>query len=108
MPSASSGSARLAYDAAGAGPAVLLRSEDPGEEADPGPAWDRLDEIRVPALVLCGDLDVFSLPLSEHVAASIPGATYEVLEGTAHLPHLEGHRRCLDVITAFLTEVSST
>ncbi len=84
---------------------VALRAQDPGAEADPGAAWDRLGEIDVPTLVLCGALDVFSLPISEHVSTSIPGATYEVLEGTAHLPHLEGHGRCLGAIASYLSEV---
>lgn len=87
---------------------IALRAVDPGEEADPGSAWDRLVEVDVPALVLCGDLDVFSLPISEHVAASVPGSSYEVLEGTAHLPHLEGHQRCLDLVTAFISEVAAS
>jgi pimeloyl-ACP methyl ester carboxylesterase len=87
---------------------VALRAADPGEEENLGSAWDRLGQIGVPALVLCGDLDVFSLPISEHVAASIPEACSEVLVGTAHLPHLEGHRRCLDVVTTFVSEVKGT
>ncbi|CAN5558693.1 alpha/beta hydrolase [soil metagenome] len=79
-----------------------LRSPDPGPEQQPEPAWDRLAEISVPTLVLCGDLDAISLPASEHLAANIPGATYEVLEGTGHLPHLEAHARTLEAIAAFL------
>lgn len=81
---------------------IAVRAADPGDEEDPGPAWDRLGAIDVPTLALCGDLDLLSLPISEHVAAQIPGARYEVLRGTAHLPHLEGHQRCLEAIGSFL------
>ena len=46
------------------------------------------------------------IPLSEHLAAEIPGARYEVLVGTGHLPHLEGHARTLEAIATFLAEVT--
>jgi len=64
--------------------------------------WDRIGEIQVPTLVLLGDLDVVCAPASEHFAATIPGARYEVLEGTGHLPHLEAHGRCLAAIREFV------
>jgi pimeloyl-ACP methyl ester carboxylesterase len=40
-------------------------------------------------------------------ADHIPDVRYEVLHGTGHLPHLEGHARCLEAITAFLEGVGS-
>lgn len=82
---------------------IALRAADPGEEVQPEPAWDRLDQVEVPTLVLCGDLDAISLPASEHLAAHVPDARYEVLAGTAHLPHLEGHDRCFAAIDEFLS-----
>ena len=85
---------------------LALRMDDPGDDGT-GAAWDRVGEIEVPTLVLLGDLDVVCQPASEHFAAAVPGAQYEVLEGTAHLPHLEGHGRCLEVIRAFLDAVSA-
>lgn len=45
------------------------------------------------------------MPVSERVATAIPGARYEVLEGSAHLPHLEAHPRCLAVIRDFLDDL---
>jgi len=83
-----------------------LRSEHPGDEHPLPSAWDRLGRIAVPTLVLCGDLDVVSLPTSQHLAAEIPGARFEVLRGTAHLPHLEGHARTLAVIGELLDAVA--
>lgn len=81
-----------------------LDNEDPGDDGT-GEAWDRVSEIGVPTLVLLGELDVVVRPASEHLAAAIPGARFEELAGTGHLPHLEGHRRTLEAIGAFLHTV---
>jgi pimeloyl-ACP methyl ester carboxylesterase len=83
---------------------IELRSQDPGEERQLPSAYDRLGEIAVPALVLVGDLDEGPTQwLSAQLAERIPGARLEVLAGTAHLPHMEGHARCLEAIADFLT-----
>lgn len=87
--------------------AIALRAADPGPERPLPSAWDRLHQIEVPALVLCGDLDDVCLPASEHVAASVPDARFELLLGTGHLPHLEGHARGLDAVTGFLADVAA-
>ncbi len=84
--------------------AVALASPDPGPEQERPPAWDLVGDITVPTLVLCGDLDEVCLPASEHFAATIPNARFEVLAGTGHLPHLESHPRCLAAIAEFLSE----
>jgi pimeloyl-ACP methyl ester carboxylesterase len=85
---------------------AALAAPDPGPEREVDPAWDRLADITVPTLVLCGDLDVLCTSASDHLAAEIPGARYEVLQGTGHLPHLEGHPRTLEAIAAFVAEVT--
>ncbi|QXC62205.1 alpha/beta hydrolase [Aquihabitans sp. G128] len=84
---------------------IALRSPDPGPEDPVVPAWDRLGEITVPTLVLCGEHDVVAVPAAEHLAAHIPGARYEVLAGTGHLPHVEGHPEALRLITELLEAV---
>jgi pimeloyl-ACP methyl ester carboxylesterase len=81
---------------------VALRAEPPGERATPSGAWDRLAELSVPALVLLGELDVVCEPASLHIARQVIGARYEVLAGTGHLPHLEGHARCLELLSEFI------
>ncbi|MGK2950086.1 MAG: alpha/beta fold hydrolase [Acidimicrobiales bacterium] len=81
---------------------AALRADPIGPERDGAPAWDRVGDIAAPTLVLCGDLDDLSLPLSEHLAARVPNARFERLAGTGHLPHLEAHPRCLEVIDGFL------
>lgn len=83
--------------------ARALASVDPGEEVERPSAWDTLGSIGVPTLVLVGDRDLEDVrATSEGLAARIPGATLEVLKGTAHVPQLEGHPRCLQAITDFL------
>lgn len=50
----------------------------------------RLDEIRVPTLVLTGELDLICPPRhGRAVADGIPGAQFEVLAGEAHQPFQE-------------------
>ncbi|MGI5127235.1 arginine--tRNA ligase [Pseudonocardia sp. CA-107938] len=73
------------------------------EIGDVADAWDRVGSIAVPTLVLVGDLDDTEIPAAQHLGATIPGARLEILDGTGHLPHLEGHRRCLDLVTEFLS-----
>jgi pimeloyl-ACP methyl ester carboxylesterase len=85
---------------------IALRAPDPGPEAPHPPAWDLVGEIAVPTLVLVGDLDVVCHEASEHLAQTIPDVRHEVLTGTGHLPHLEGHPRCLDAIIEFLGDVT--
>jgi pimeloyl-ACP methyl ester carboxylesterase len=82
-----------------------LRAEDPGEQADPPPAWPRLGEIAVPTLVMIGRLDVEDIVvIDEQLAQRIPGARLVWLDGVAHVPHLEGDKRTLDEIAAFADE----
>ena len=80
-----------------------LRAEDPGEEAEPAPAWPRLDEITAPTLVLIGRLDTEEIQVIDELAAQlIPGARLRYLDGVAHVPHLEGDPATLDEIAAFV------
>ena len=74
---------------------IALRAADPGEEIEPAPtAWQRLEELDVPVLVLWGDLDLPHLrSRCEELVQRIRGAQRAVLEGTAHLPGLEAPER---------------
>lgn len=59
------------------------------EKLDP-PAAGRLNEIRVPTLVIYGDEDQPDMPLiSTHLAEQIAGAKLVVMPGTAHVPNME-------------------
>jgi 3-oxoadipate enol-lactonase len=51
---------------------------------------ERLAEVSVPALVLCGDEDVEDMrALAVRIADTIPGARHATIAGAAHLPSLE-------------------
>lgn len=54
------------------------------------PAAGRLDEIRMPTLVVVGDEDLEDIKaIAAKLAAGIPGARVETIEGAGHLPGLE-------------------
>jgi pimeloyl-ACP methyl ester carboxylesterase len=70
-----------------------------GDETAAEAAWGRLAQIVAPTLVLVGDGDLAHVRArAGETADRIPGARLEVLVGTAHLPHLEAHPRCLAAI----------
>jgi len=82
---------------------IALAAADPGPPADAPPAWDRLDDVTVPTLVLVGDLDVpDDVARADALGERLPQAEVRHLGGTAHLPHLEPHPACLPAITSFL------
>jgi pimeloyl-ACP methyl ester carboxylesterase len=66
---------------------VLAHGEGHGDGLDTA---SRVQEIAVPTLVACGDLDLsLKLQRCAELADELPNATYEVLPGRAHLPYLE-------------------
>jgi pimeloyl-ACP methyl ester carboxylesterase len=69
---------------------TALRATHPGEASEETSAWERLEAIQAPALVMWGDLDLPHLQeRCRLLAQRIPGAQSAVLAGTAHLPALE-------------------
>jgi pimeloyl-ACP methyl ester carboxylesterase len=59
------------------------------EMTDPG-LRDRLADVSVPALVIWGEADRIADPgYGKALAAAIPGAGFELLAGTGHLPQVE-------------------
>ncbi len=83
---------------------IALANEEPGELIPAEPAWERLDRIAVPTLVLSGELDLpDQLPVGQGMVERIPDARLLVLPGVAHLPHLENDDTCLTAITDFLS-----
>lgn len=81
----------------------VLAAPDPGEEIEPPSAWDRLEELSVPTLVLFGDLDLEYLrSRAEVLAARARDARFVVLGGVAHLPMLEAPGRFADAVERFL------
>src|SRR5947199_343013 len=66
-------------------------------------AWHRLEEIRVPVTVACGQLDAhFLIPRSRELAGRLPGGRYRELPGMAHQPYLEQPGQVADLVLAAL------
>lgn len=66
---------------------------------------DRVADIRVPTLVLCGTEDRITPPaLSEELAALIPGSRLELIEASGHLANAEQPAAFNAAIDRFLTE----
>jgi 3-oxoadipate enol-lactonase len=62
--------------------------------------------LRLPALVVSGELDEATTPeQGQELAASIPGARFELLEGAAHLLPVERPSELARLIDAFLLEL---
>jgi pimeloyl-ACP methyl ester carboxylesterase len=82
---------------------IALHADEPGHEPNVTNAWDRLEEVRCPVLVLVGDLDLGRLrERSGYLAAHLPDAELVVLEGTAHLPALEQPAEYGRIVRRFL------
>jgi len=82
---------------------IALAAADPGPVTELPSAWDRLEKIDVPALVLVGDLDLPDvMACAEVLGERLRDAEVRHLARTAHLPHMEPHPDCLGLITDFL------
>jgi pimeloyl-ACP methyl ester carboxylesterase len=69
---------------------TALRSPSPGADVDVAPNFHRLGDIKVPSLVIWGDLDFPHVQdRSRYVATTVVNGSGHVLTGAAHLPSLE-------------------
>ncbi len=69
---------------------------------------DRVHDVRVPTLVVCGDQDRVTPPvLSRELAQQIPGARSEIIEGAGHLSNLERPAAFNTLVGAFVRGVDS-
>jgi pimeloyl-ACP methyl ester carboxylesterase len=67
---------------------------------------ERLGEIHVPTLVLCGTEDKLTpLTYSKTLASQISGAALQIVEGAGHMVMLEEPRRVAGVLKVFLMTV---
>jgi pimeloyl-ACP methyl ester carboxylesterase len=80
-----------------------------GEQLPSGvSAAGRLSEVRVPTLVVVGDLDTpQTLEAAGALAKGVPGARLEVVERTAHLPNMERPGEFNRLVLEFLNGVES-
>jgi pimeloyl-ACP methyl ester carboxylesterase len=83
-----------------------LRAASPGAASEEPSAWERMEAIQAPALVLWGDLDLPHLQeRSELLARRMPAAQGLVIPGTAHLPPLEAPRQFNPVLARYLQQL---
>jgi pimeloyl-ACP methyl ester carboxylesterase len=82
---------------------IALRAAPAGPNTDTVTAFQRLDEIMAPALVICGDADFPHIHTrSRDMAAAMPNASFHSLPGAAHLPSLERPAEIACLLQAFL------
>jgi 3-oxoadipate enol-lactonase len=81
------------------------KTEGMPQPLDP-PAVGRLDELKVPLLVMAGTLDEPGTTESmRHLAEAVPGARLEIFEGSAHMLNLEQPDHFNTVLRDFLEGV---
>jgi 3-oxoadipate enol-lactonase len=73
------------------------------------PAAGRLGEIKVPTLVIVGELDLpfYNHPIADALAAGIPGARKVVIPGVGHMVNMEDPATFNRVTLEFLDEVET-
>ena len=90
---------------------IALQNEDSGlgeEIPADSPAADRLGEIRVPTLLIVGDLDRPEiLARADLLERSVPDVRRVVMRGTAHVPNMEQPEGFNQIVLEFLDEVGA-
>ncbi len=88
------------------GPSVMLNDLLACNDFD---ITDRLNEIDVPFLALCGNLDIMTPPkFSEFLAARIPNAQCEIISGGTHMVAAEQPQAVNRAIEAFYKRIFQT
>ena len=94
--------------------ALLGRSAEVGPEVqlndllccDGFDIMDRVNEIRLPSLVVCGSEDVMTpVKYSEYLADKISGSQKAILDGATHYVQLERHQEVNKTIEGFLSRL---
>ena len=81
------------------------KAEGKPQPLDP-PAAQRLDELRVPTLVMVGSADEpGGVAAGRHLAASVAGARLVEFPGVAHMIQLEEPERFIRLVLEFLADV---
>ncbi|MDQ6805422.1 MAG: alpha/beta fold hydrolase, partial [Actinomycetota bacterium] len=63
--------------------------------------WGRLAEVSMPVVLMVGEGDEKFRAIGEQMAAGIPRAELEVVEGAGHAVHLEAPERAAQAIAGF-------
>jgi 2-succinyl-6-hydroxy-2,4-cyclohexadiene-1-carboxylate synthase len=69
--------------------------------------WPRLHELKMPVLLLAGELDRKFCELAMRMAAVVPQARVEIVPGAGHTIHLEQPLKFSEIILRFLEEVQT-
>ena len=85
---------------------TIPEPEGAHDEAPQSPALTRLAEVRVPTLIIVGDLDLPEvLGICAHLASDIPGARLEFIIGAAHMVSMEKPEEFNRIALDFLSEL---
>lgn len=86
---------------------ALESPQDLGNEIPLEPAAvNRLAEIKVPTLVIVGDIDThWALAASDFLATNIPNAKKITMNGVAHLPNMEKPEEFNEHVLSFLRQL---
>ncbi|NIV28560.1 MAG: alpha/beta fold hydrolase, partial [Anaerolineae bacterium] len=71
------------------------------------PLLDELSQIRVPTLIICGEMDEPFLDPSRRMHQRIPGSELVIIPGAAHTPTLEKPLEFNQALLSFLARVDS-
>jgi len=71
------------------------------------PLLDELSQVRVPTLIICGELDEPFLEPSQRMHQTIPDSELVIITGAAHTPTLEKPLEFNEVLLSFLARVDS-
>jgi 2-succinyl-6-hydroxy-2,4-cyclohexadiene-1-carboxylate synthase len=63
--------------------------------------WERLDELRMPVLLVVGALDTKYVDIAHRMAELVPDARVEVIADAGHACHLEQPERVAHVLTSW-------
>jgi 3-oxoadipate enol-lactonase len=87
---------------------LVVGVEEDEEELLVDDLAQKLGEVRAPTLVLVGEEDQPDMhKIAERLAREIPGARFERIDATAHVPSLERPREFDELVLPFLREHAS-
>ncbi len=76
------------------------------QRLDP-PASERLDEVKVPTLLIIGDKDVRGMfPIIDLLAQGVPNARKVIMPGVAHVPNMEQPQEFNRIVLDFLASAA--
>lgn len=83
-------------------PVGLANSLRSGGTGSMVPLWDRLADLDVPTLVVCGELDTPFVEIGRRMSELLPNSELAVLPGVGHAVHLETPDLCAETVADFI------